>query len=97
MSGIPWDCVNLQGRPLQPPDDGTGYVFPTWEDALGDAQKAISHAYEARRRTMQAAYNAGLTMRSIAEATGLSAAGVSKIIGPQKAKDQAAKLREVGG
>lgn len=68
------------------PDDRTGgaYVFPTWRSALADAQRGIDHAYDRRRRIFQSAYDAGLTLGQIAEAVGLTAAGVHKIIGRQR-------------
>lgn len=61
-----------------------GYAWPTWREALADAQKGIDNAYERRKRVFQAAYDAGLTLAEIGEVVGLSAAGVHKIVGRQR-------------
>lgn len=70
--------------PLDPEQGQTGYVFPTWRAALGDAHARIADAYEKRARMFRAAHNAGLSYREIGEATGLSAAAVGKILGKQR-------------
>jgi DNA-directed RNA polymerase specialized sigma24 family protein len=60
-----------------------GYVFPTWREALADAQAQIATAYERRAAMFRRAHEAGLSLREIGEATGLSAMGVHKIVGKQ--------------
>jgi DNA-directed RNA polymerase specialized sigma24 family protein len=72
-----------QVPPLDDEAGKTGYVFPTWRAALGDAHARIADAYETRARMFKAAHDAGLSYREIGEATGLSAAAVGKIIGKQ--------------
>lgn len=77
----PHDPQMPQMPQMPPADDLSGYVFPTWRAALSDAQVRIADAYEKRRRLFVKASEAGLSYREIGEATGLSAAGVGKIIG----------------
>jgi hypothetical protein len=64
--------------------DGPNYVFGTWRDALSHAQGQIAWAYERRARVFRAASDAGISYRDIGKATGLSAAGVAKIIGRER-------------
>jgi hypothetical protein len=66
------------------PDGDTGYVWPTWREALVDAQAGIASAKERRQSVFQAAFDAGLTLAQIDAAVGLTAPGVHKIIGKQK-------------
>lgn len=85
MVAGPGPCVRKIPMPGDPePVEPFGYVFPTWRAALADAQAQIGNAYEQRRRTFRAASDARLSYREIAEATGLSAAAVGKIIGRGK-------------
>ncbi|UTI65590.1 hypothetical protein NBH00_05115 [Paraconexibacter antarcticus] len=60
------------------------YVFPTWRAALADSHARIADAYAQRERIFRAAADAGLSRREIAEACGLTAAAVQKIIGKDK-------------
>jgi hypothetical protein len=82
-------CVPLPG-PVHIGD--SGYVWPTWREALVDAHDGVDRAYERRREVFQAAYDAGLTMRDIGGAVGMSAANVNKIIGRQRGKNAAVLL-----
>lgn len=82
------DCAERNERlPGPVATDASGYVWPTWREALQSAAHGIEAAYEHRRRVMQAAYDAGLTMKQIGNAMGLSPAGVNKIIGRQRGAD----------
>jgi hypothetical protein len=74
------------------PTDDTGYVWPSWRQALVAADTGVAEAYERRRRMMQAAYDAGLSFRDIAGAVGKSPATIHKIIGKQRAGDDAARI-----
>lgn len=67
------------------PAAGNGYVWPTWRDALLDAHSGINRARERRREVFQAAFDAGLSCRQIADAVGLTPQGVHKVIGVQGA------------
>lgn len=64
--------------------DLPAYVFPTWRDALADAQAGIASAYGHRERIFRAAHEAGLSYREIGEATGLSAAAAWKVLGKRR-------------
>lgn len=77
MADIQWPIPG----PFDPEQGQTGYVFPTWRDALADAQGRISGAYAYRARLFKQAHEAGLSYREIGEATGLSAAAVGKVLG----------------
>jgi predicted XRE-type DNA-binding protein len=72
-------CIPVPKRP------GPGYVFGSWRDALADAQAQIGSAYSYRQRLVRKASEAGLSYREIAEALGLSPAGVSKIMDRKRA------------
>jgi hypothetical protein len=73
----------IPGPVVPEPVEPFGYVFPTWREALADAQAQIATAYERRARLFKRAHEAGLSLREIGEATGLSAMGVHKIVGKQ--------------
>lgn len=70
--------------PGVPVDGMPGYSWSTWRDAINDAQQGIDTARDRRKRVFQAAFDSGLTLAQIAEAAGMSTAGVHKIIGRQK-------------
>jgi hypothetical protein len=78
------EWLKQAGRADAPPSDERGYRMPTWRDAIEQSQRQITHAYDRRKGIFQQAYRAGLTMRQIGEAAGMSAAGVQKIIGRQR-------------
>lgn len=63
------------------------HVWPSWREAILNAKLGVETAYDRRRRVFQAAFNAGLTFRQIADAAGLSPAGVQKIIGKQRSAE----------
>jgi DNA-directed RNA polymerase specialized sigma24 family protein len=67
-----------------PVDGLPDHAWPSWREALTDAQAGIENAYDRRRRVFQAAFDAGLTLAEIAGVVGLSAQGVHKIIGKQR-------------
>lgn len=73
------------------------HVWPTWREALVDAFESVPRAYERRRSVVQAAYDAGLTFRQIAEATGVTAAAVHKIIGNQSKEKSDGLMDEMAG
>lgn len=66
------------------PDDPNGMCFMSWRDALQSAHRGIQVAQEHRQRVFRAAQAAGLSQRQIAEAVGISAAGVNRIVVPKK-------------
>jgi hypothetical protein len=53
---------------------------PTWREALIEAQAGIADAYERRRLVVQAAHDAGLSMRRIGAVLEMSAATVSRMV-----------------
>jgi transposase len=59
----------------------------TWRQALRDAHEGVAQAKETRRRVFEAAHEAGLSMRAISGAVGLSAATVHRIIGLEPEPD----------
>lgn len=71
----------------------TPYIFLSWRDALAAAHAGIANAQEHRRRTFRAAADAGLTRREIGEATGLSTAGVQRVVGKGKRTTLDSKVR----
>jgi DNA-directed RNA polymerase specialized sigma24 family protein len=64
-------------------------VWPTWREAILDAKTGVETAYDRRRRVFQAAFDAGLSLRQIAGAAGMTAAGVHNVIGKQRGKADA--------
>ena len=54
----------------------------SWRAVITQAAAAVPAAYAHRQVTMRAAHNAGLSLRQIGEAAGLSTNAVSKIVGP---------------
>jgi hypothetical protein len=74
-----------------------GYVFPTWREALTSAYNGVDEAYERRKRMTQAAYDAGLSFRAIADAVGKTPATIHKIIGRQRGKDSDSILDSPAG
>ena len=79
------DAPPLRDEPI-PVNGAPGYVWPTWDAALRAAWKAVPDAYDQRRRTLQAAYDAGFSLREIASVVGCSPAAVHKIIGKQRGR-----------
>lgn len=79
----------MEHLPGPVPVDGHEDRRPTWREALIDAHVGVDHAYERRKRVLQAAYDAGLTIRQIGGAIGMSAGNVNKIIGKQRGKPDA--------
>lgn len=53
----------------------------TWRERIQAAQDTVATAYEFREAEFKAAHASGLTLRQIAEAAGLTAPGVHKIVG----------------
>lgn len=53
----------------------------TWRERITEAARGVDAAYATRRDVFQQASDAGLSLRQIGSAAGLSAATVHKIIG----------------
>jgi AcrR family transcriptional regulator len=56
----------------------------SWRDKIRDAAEGVERAYDTRRSVFKEASDAGLSMRQIADAAGISAAMVCRDIGNAK-------------
>ena len=66
----------------------SGATFtPPWRDHLHQATQKLLIAEQARTRALAAAHEAGLSLREIATATGLSPSGVRKLINAPQGTD----------
>jgi hypothetical protein len=52
----------------------------TWREVLVDAFEGVDRAYEHRTEVVQAAHDAGLSLRQIGAVVGMSAAGINRMV-----------------
>lgn len=80
---------------LPPVEEHAAVLNPTMRRRLKDARKAYEEAVQAREDAVVAGYNAGGSLREIAEAAGMSHVGVAKMLKRLGARRTATTIDEL--